>query len=354
MSDSGEKTERPTWKRLRDARRKGNVAKSRDLISALTWLAIFAVFGITAQQAGKQIADVFRQGLLRAGHLTQDLTPGLAIELLAHDFGAIALILLPLFIVVIVVAVLTSYFQIGPLLAAEGVTPNLQKLDPIQNFKQRLLAPRPYIEIGNSILKIFIAAVIIATLIWSVRIDLVRLESQSALSTIGFIYQVILTIGLRVGLALCFLAAVDLLVQKYLHLKDLKMTKQEVKDDFKEMMGNPIYKQRRRRMHTEILNAPASAVRHADVLVVNPTHLAVALRYERTAMAAPTVVAKGADLIANRLRELAGESRVPIAHNVLLARSLYELEIDEEVPLDLYEAVAEVLLWAYELNRKGN
>jgi flagellar biosynthetic protein FlhB len=160
---------------------------------------------------------------------------------------------------------------------------------------------------------------------------------------------------LKVGIAFLLLGIGDRFLQKFLHLKEMKMTKQEIREEYKETEGNPLIKSARRRIHLEILQqAMMAAVKKADVVVVNPTHVAVALKYDRAQMDAPTVVAKGAELMAAQIREIAEESKVPIIRDVPLARSLYDLEIDALIPEELYEAVAEVLRWVYQMAEERN
>jgi flagellar biosynthesis protein FlhB len=169
-------------------------------------------------------------------------------------------------------------------------------------------------------------------------------------SVAAFTSTIVLEIGLKVGFTFLLLGAADYFLQKFLYLKEMKMTKQEVREEHKETEGNPLVKGARRQIHREILmQGMMVAIKKADAVVVNPTHVAVALRYDRGTMNAPTVVAKGAELMAAHIRQLAKEAGVPIMRDVGLARALYELELEAEVPEELYEAVAVVLRWVYQL-----
>ena len=352
MAQGGEKTEKPTWKRLREARRKGQVAKSRDLTSALLLVASVVVLGIVGRATALQLSAAFRQGILDAVSFKGELDLHSALAFILAGVLAVGWALAPLLSALFFGALLVSYLQVGSVFSFEALTPNLSRLDPASNFQQKFLSSRPYLELIKTLLKLSITAAVILLVLWSVRADVVRLLSQPIQATAFFTASLIFEIGLKVGLAFLLIGAADFFLQRFLHLKDLKMTKQEVKEDYKESHGNPIYKTARRQMHRQILAQSMAAVKTAAVVVVNPTHVAVALKYDRETMNAPSVVAKGAELIAAQIRELARESKVPIAEDVALARALYELEVEDEIPETLYEAVAEVLRWVYSLARE--
>lgn len=350
MSRGGEKTEQPTEKRLRDARRKGQVAKSHDLSSALLLIVAVSTLWVASGYIGGWVAGAAREQLQYAAAFGGELDQATALGALFAGVKMMALVLGPLFAALVVFAVVSNYFQIGSVFTFEPLKPNLGKLNPAEGFKQKFFKSRPYIELGKTVVKIVITVGVVSVVLWGARLDIARLASQPVGAAASYLVSLVFEIGLKVGLAFLLLGAGDYFLQRYLHRKELRMTKHEVKEEYKETEGNPLYKSRRRQLHREILmQSVLAAVRQANVVVVNPTHVAVALRYDREAMSAPTVVAKGAELIAARIREIAKESRVPIMRDVPLARALYELEVDEEVPEELYEAVAVVLRWVYEL-----
>ncbi|HEX7314746.1 MAG TPA: flagellar biosynthesis protein FlhB [Pyrinomonadaceae bacterium] len=350
MSQGGEKTEQPTDKRLRDARRKGQVAKSQDLSSALLLIVAVSALWIASGYVGGWVADAMRAQIQYAGSFGGELDQTAALGALFAGVKMMGLVLGPLFGALVVFAVVANYFQIGSVFSAEPLKPKLEKLNPVEGLKQKFFKSRPYIELGKTVVKIVITVGVVGTVLWGARLDIARLTSQPVGAASSYLVSLVFEIGLKVGLAFLVLGAGDYFLQKYLHRKELRMTKHEVKEEYKETEGNPLYRSRRRQMHREILmQSVLAAVRQANVVVVNPTHVAVALSYDREAMSAPTVVAKGAELIAARIREIAKESDVPIMRDVPLARALYELEVDEEVPEELYEAVAVVLKWVYQL-----
>lgn len=350
MSQAGEKTEQPTAKRLRDARRKGQVARSHDLSSAVLLVVSVAVLYLAGGHVAGWAGGAMREQLEHAATYRGQLDQAAALGAIFAGVKALAYVLAPLFATLLVIAFLANYFQVGSIFSFEPVKPNANKLNPAEGFKQKFLKARPYVELGKTALKLVIASVVVGAALWSARRDIVELTRQPAQLAASYAVSLIFTIGLRVGIAFLVIGAADYFLQRYFHRRELMMTKHEVKEEYKETEGNPIHKSLRRARHREILmQAMMDAVRRANVVVVNPTHLAVALQYERESMGAPTVVAKGADLMAAQIRKIAEESEVPIMRDVPLARALYELEIDREVPEGLYESVAVVLRWVYKL-----
>jgi flagellar biosynthesis protein FlhB len=356
MSQGGEKTEQPTEKRLRDARRKGQVAKSQDLTSALLLVTAAAILAIAGAQIGLQLTNAMRDGLLRATNLNADFDQAAAVGLFWSSMQTMALVLAPLLIALFVIALLVSYLQVGPIFSFEPVKPDLKKLNPAEGFKQKFLKPRAYIELVKMILKMTIAGVIILVVIWDNLADIILLTTQKVDRAASFAASVVFQITWKVAAAFVILGVADRFLQRFLHLKEMRMSKQEVREEYKETEGNPLFKSARRRLYLEMLQqSMMAAVKKADVVVVNPTHVAVALKYDRNEMDAPVVVAKGAELMAAQIRKIATEADVPTFRDVPLARALYDIDIDSSIPEELYEAVAEVLRWVYQLaeEKKG-
>ena len=356
MSQGGEKTEQPTEKRLRDARRKGQVAKSQDLTSALLLVTAAVIVGLVGSQIGLRLTNSMRDGLTRATTFTGEFDRAAAVGLLWSAMQTLAMVLAPLLIALFAVSLLISYLQVGPIFSFEPVKPDLKKLNPAEGFKQKFLKPRPYIELVKMILKMAIAAVVIIAVIWSNLPDIIRLTTQNAERSVSFAASVVFQIAWKVAVAFVILGVADRFLQKFLHLKEMRMSKQEVKEEYKETEGNPLYKSARRRLYLELSQqAMLAAIKKADVVVVNPTHVAVALKYDRLEMDAPIVVAKGAELMAAQIRKIAMEADVPMFRDVPLARALYDIDTDSSIPEELYEAVAEVLRWVYQLaeEKKG-
>lgn len=354
MSQStGEKTEQPTQKRLRDAKKKGQVAKSQDLASALMLLAAVAVLWISSGFIGEMFMTAVRDQLTYAVTFKGDFTQKVAFDAMLGGLKVFALALAPLLGVMFIFAFAVNYLQVGSIFAVESVTPNMSKINPVESFKQKFFKMKSYIELGKTVLKIIITVVVVYYVLSASIGDLVKLTSQPLSVGLSFIFNLSMQMLLTVGLAFVLIGGADFFLQKFLHKKELMMTKQEVKEEWKEMEGDPYIKSRRKQLHREIISqSMAAAVQKAQVVVANPTHLAVALSYEQGSLGAPVIVAKGADYMALQIRKIAEDAGVPITRDVPLARELYKHEIDDEIPEDLYEAVAVVLRWVYDLQEE--
>ncbi|QUW04071.1 EscU/YscU/HrcU family type III secretion system export apparatus switch protein [Chloracidobacterium validum] len=348
---SGEKTEQPTQKKLDDARKKGQVPKSQDLVSAALLVGSMGiVFLLAGNFIGQQVVGLTQKSLLSASTFKGELDMSTAGEALLEGVATLALTLAPLFLVVFVLAAVVGYIQVGSLFSTEAIKPDMNRLNPFSAFQQKFFKSRTYIEFAKTILKLVIATGIASYAVFGSRHTLPLLARGSPADTSQFMIGQIIQLGLSVAICFVALGALDFFLQKFLHLQDLKMTKQEVKEEWKEQEGDPHIKAERRAIHMELLNeASAQAVKESDVVLVNPTHVAVAIRYDRKTMQAPQIVAKGADLMAAQIREIAREAGVPIKQDIPLARALYELEVNSEIPESLYEAIAIVLRWAYTL-----
>jgi flagellar biosynthesis protein FlhB len=350
---SQEKTEKPTEKRLREARKKGQVSKSQDLTSALMLISAVLIFWLSGTVMATVLLKTMRNGIETAGSFTGTLTRERASDALFQGVTDMALALAPLFIFLFAGAILFNYIQIGAVFAVEGIKPDINKLNPAEGFKQKFLKSRPYIELGKTLLKSMITFGVVAWVLSAEIPNIVALSGQNVEIVVAYTFNLILRIGFYVGFLFLGLAVGDFFLQRFLFLNQMKMSKQEVKQEHKESEGDPLIKWLRRNMHREILaQSSVAAVKTADVVLVNPTHVAVALKYDRGAMGAPTVVAKGADLIAKQIRDIAKKENVPMMRDIPLARALYELDLDAEIPEELYETVAEVLRWVYTLNQE--
>ncbi len=351
MSESsGEKTEQPTQKRLKDAKKKGQVAKSQDLSSALLLLTAVGVLWLGGNFLGGVALESIKEQFITASNFSGPVTQEIVFSAFWKGILSFFMILSPLFVVVWVIAFTVNYLQVGSIFATEPIKPKFSKLNPAEGFKNKFLKMRPYVELLKTMFKMAITAVVVGTVLWEAKADIVLLNSQPLDVSIAYTFNLIVEIGFKIGIAFLILGGADYFLQRYLHRRDMKMTKHEVKQEFKETEGNPLIKSQRRAIHREILSEGlAAAVKQADVVVANPTHVAVALKYEKGEDSAPIITAKGADLMAAKIREIAKESKVPITRDIPLARTLYELEVDDEIPEELFEAVAVVLRWIYKM-----
>jgi flagellar biosynthesis protein FlhB len=354
MAEGGEKTEEPTEKRLRDAKKKGQVAKSQDLSSAVLLIVSVVVLWFSGGFIGSTLKDLLIKQIDFATSFDGKITPQIANDSVQQIIFTILYLMAGIFTVGLVIAFLVNYIQIGSIFSTESIKPNFTKLNPAQAFQQKFFKSRPYIEVGKTIVKIIIATAVVGTTLWNSRVDLIELTSQPPQQSLSFLSQLFLNVGLKVGIAYLLIGGADFFLQKMLHKKENKMSKKEVKDEYKESEGDPYIKSKRRQIHREIIaQSMSSSVKRSSVVVANPTHVAVAIKYERGEDSAPVIVAKGADLMAAKIREIATESNVPVMQNIPLARALFELEIEDEVPENLYETVAVVLKWVYEQQPKN-
>jgi flagellar biosynthetic protein FlhB len=352
MSDVGEKTESATPKRRSDARRKGQTPRSTDLTSSLVFLGLlFALrnFGGASGQIIKSYADsIFTH--INAADFTSTLVMQLARDAAVVLFRAVGPLLLTGMVLGIVVNVVQTN---GPVFATESLTPDFSRISPAKGIK-RFLSSRAFVDLAKSVLKIgFIGFIAYSTTRDSYPqiVMTFHMDIQAALGLIG---GVLFNMALRVVTCMLVLASIDYFYQRWQHEKTLKMSKEEIKQEHKQSEGDPQLKARvRARQRAIARNRMIAEVPTADVIVTNPTHFAVALKYDSENMGAPVVVAKGQDLIAKRIRELAQENDIPIVENPPLARTLYrDSEIGREIPGDLYEAVAEVLAFVYQINQR--
>lgn len=347
---SGEKTEQPTPKRLRDSRKKGQVAKSQDVTTAALMGATFATIGIMWDWFLREAKELI---LLPSAFYHLPFERALP-EVAYGVLGKVLLLSLPVVLVGFVAGFTGSFLQVGPLLSFEPVKPELKKLNPFEKAKQ-IFSVKNGIEFLKSALKVAIIGIVVALLIRSTVGPLTRIPYGGKAALLASIGPVMKALAINVVIAYVAIAAFDYFVQKYQHIKQLKMSKDEVKREFKESEGDPQIKGKRRQLHQELIaNNTVQRTRKATVVVTNPTHLAVAIYYDERDNVLPTVLAKGEDHVALRMKEVAREEGIPIMENVPLARALHaQVPVDRYIPSDLIEPMAEVLRWVKELKEKG-
>jgi flagellar biosynthesis protein FlhB len=341
MARSGEPTEEPTPKRLEEARRKGEVAWSRDLASAAGMTAAVVALVAGGPAIVAELLAAFRAGLAAA---PGGGAPGPA---LASGVAVLARVLLVPLGAAFATALAVGFLQTRGLLALEALKPDLGRLSPAKGLK-RSFGAGALLQVGKGLLKV----TLVAAIAWvTVRPALAGVTGLAGalparlLATLGTLAG---RLAVRLALVAVGLGVADYLLARRRHLRGLRMTREEVKREAKESEGDPSHRAERLRLHREILEQRMVAeVRKADFVVVNPDHIAIALRYDRDGEAAPVVVASGERLVAARIKEVARQAGVPIFRDVTLARSLRDVPEGEEIPLALYEAVAEVLRVVY-------
>jgi flagellar biosynthetic protein FlhB len=345
---SQEKTEPATPRRRQEARRKGQVASSMEIPSAFILLFAFLGFlmlgGYYKNRLYRMFGDVFESGLTM--ELTADSLGGLAMKWMTE----VALLLLPIFVITMVVGIASHVFQFGWLFTFEPLKPSLRNINPIQGFKQ-IFSTRSLVDFAKSILKLLIVGFMVYTTIWGELESIVLLDHALPEQILSFAASLTLSLGVKIAVLLVALAFLDFLYRKYMHEKSIRMSKQDIKDEHKKLEGDPLIKGKiREKQRRMAIQRMMQEVPKADVVITNPTHYAVALRYDAAEMDAPVVVAKGIDYLALRIREIAKESDVPIMENKPLARALYDrVEIGRMIPVDLFQAVAEILAYIYRL-----
>ncbi len=348
-SDKSDRTEKPTPKKLADARKKGQVAQSREIPSAMILLASLGFFYFAGGFMFQRL-----EGLIAGSYLQLNdpvLQNALSASALARwCFDEVLVILMPIMLTLMVVGILANVSQFGFLIKEDALMPDFKKINPLSGLR-RLVSLKSLVELGKSVFKIiFIGS--IAYLILKQDLDVIPTLTQMEVAHIMvFTGESAFKIAFFVCLGLIVLAATDFAYQRWQHQKELMMTKQEIKEERKLMDGDPQIKSRIRSMQIEMARRRMmEMVPEADVVITNPTHLAIAIQFDAETMAAPTVVAKGADHMAQRIRETAQTHDVPLVENKPLARSLYKTtEIGDPVPVELYQAIAEVLAYVYRL-----
>jgi flagellar biosynthetic protein FlhB len=349
--DAGDKTEAPTPRRRQEAREQGNIARSADLSSAALLLGMLVLlnwYGQGVVQALRSIMD----RMLGPSSLS-DFTPSSA----GHSFaGALVLVgraLAPLFIGAILIVVVVNMAQVGLNFNVSKLQPNLGALNPLRGAG-RMFKAQSWVQLVFNLFKLVLVGWVAYSAV-SGRIGEIAMAQGLDFQQIFHLgATLVYSIGMRIGIVLLVLAILDYVYQRFRIEKELKMTKEEVKEEMKRMEGDPRMKQRRRQMAIQMaVQKLKQDVPKADVVVTNPTHYAVALKYDKDSMHAPKVVAKGQDYVALRIREIAAASGVPILERPPLARSLYAtVEVGHEIPEDFYAAVAEILAYVYELTGK--
>ncbi|PRO65214.1 flagellar biosynthesis protein FlhB [Alkalicoccus urumqiensis] len=345
-----EKTEQATPKKRKDSRQKGQVAKSTDVNTSFILLFVFLLFWI----AGGFVVE----GLLRmteytlTDYMLMELTEAnLHTMLLTYSFEAF-LITAPVMLAAAVAGITANLMQVGTLFAPEAIKFKLEKINPLKGFK-RIFSTRALVEFLKSMLKISLVGLVTGSVIWFYLDDLLRLGLYSVYDSSALIGNLIVIMGLAVGFLLIFLAMLDYLYQKYDFEKNIRMSKQDVKDEHKKAEGDPLIKSKIKEKQRQMaMNRMMQEVPKADVVITNPTHYAVALKYDDDSMDAPVITAKGVDYIALKIKNTAKNHHVITVENRPLARALYaEADIGDQVPETLFKGVAEVLAYVYRIQK---
>lgn len=344
--DDSQKTEDPTPKRLEEARKKGQIALSREMN---TWLMLLMVTLLIGTLSGPVMTElmVFMRGFIEHAHDLPQVPGGFRETLGASFWKVLGLMTLPL-LGLMLMAFIGPFAQVGPLFAPEVIKPDISKISPVKGFK-RLFSMRSIVEFVKGILKLGIVGFVGYLLLSPFFGKLEHLVGLPIPILMKEMLALILRLMAGVLIVLLVVAVLDVLYQRNEHMKKMRMSKQELKDEYKQSEGDPQVKGKLRQLRAEKARQRMMAnVPGATVVITNPTHYAVALKYNPDEMEAPVCVAKGQDNIALKIREIAEQNKVAIYQNAPLARTLYSvIEIDEVVPPEHYKAVAEVISFVF-------
>jgi flagellar biosynthetic protein FlhB len=351
--DKSSKTEEPTERKLTKARERGQVPRSREVNNLFMIAAILIAMVSTLPPMMQELMNLMGQALQQAGTSEADTYEALGAHLLDASFSLLRA-LAPTLALFLLFGLAGGFSQTGFLFSWEPMVPKLQKISLIAGFG-RLFSLKSVVEFLKSLFKIIVLGIIIGYIIYYFREDYVLFVDKSVLEIVEANDIILFRVVAGVLAFLIVLSIVDFFYQRYDYLEDQRMTKQEVKDEFKETEGDPFVKSRQRQIRMQRARARMmQAVPKAQVVVTNPTHYAIALGYDRDKDAAPKVVAKGVDHIAQKIRDLAREHDVPLVEDPPLARLLYkEVDLDETIPVSMYETVAKIISYVYSLKKKN-
>jgi type III secretion protein U len=338
---SGEKTEQPTPKRLRDSRKKGQVARSQEVVTTASLMSVILYVYLAWGDMNTRLIKLIDEIAAMASRDFESSASAALILMLRDTI----FILLPVLGVTVVAGIAANYFQFGSIFAFENLAPKLEKIDPAKGVK-RIFSMKQLVETLKSIFKI----VFLSVLLYFVLRDAIEPYVQALPCGLPCLTAVTNWVLLKLlaysAFAFIVVAPIDFAYQRHSHTKSLMMTKEEVKREFKESEGDPHIKQKRKQLAQELIFGDGGAAGKSSAVVINPTHLAVAIAYRPEEMPLPMVVAKGRNQRAVTIRAAAEEAGVPIFRNIHLARTLFaEVEVDEFIPDQLFDVVAEVLVW---------
>ena len=352
----GEKTEEPTAKKLEDARKKGQVMRSTEVVTAATLLVFFLMLKVFVGFIGNRFISSFHKTLGSIGDYTSEpFNTNMARTIIRSSLWDIVVAAFPMMIAGFVVTIVSILFQVKWKVTTEPLKPKFDKFNPVSGMK-RLFSKDKIMDLLKSTAKVIILAYVVYSYLkdqWPLIFKMYSYTLPQAIAVIG---DTVISVGIRISLFFAAIAVFDLFYQKWKFHQDMMMSKQEVKDEYKNSEGDPkIKSQQRQRMQQASQRRMMQDLPNADVVITNPTHLAVAIRYDKEAHEAPVVVAKGADYLAQKIKDVARANAVEIVENKPLARMLYHnVEIGAEISPELYQMVAEVLAYVYSLQGRVN
>jgi flagellar biosynthesis protein FlhB len=347
-----DKTEEATPRRKQDARQKGQVPQSAELNSTIVLLVLFVILNSYGSWIYSEISGYIKHNLSPV-ELTRELTEANLGHMLTTHMIFFIRMFLPLALGASLVGVIVNYLQVGPLFTLEPLKPKFNRLNPIGGF-QKMFSSRGLVDLVKALIKLFIVGYFAYSTLKDRIFILIQTIQQTPLDMAGIIWSIVYQVAVKICGFLLVLALLDYFYQRWEHRKSLRMSKKEIRDEYKQTEGNPQIKSKIRQRQRQIATRRMmQEVPKSDVVITNPTHLALALRYDSTTMSAPTIVAKGEGYIAEKIKEIALANNIALVENKPLAQALYKTtDIGDVVPAKLYQAVAEVLAFVYRLKRK--
>lgn len=349
-----DKTEKATPKKKSDARKKGQVFQSREMAAALVLVILIISVRIFGLSIYGEITGYMKRAFTQYLTQTDKIDLSIVARLFVDGITVLAKTTLPLLVIAVVAAMTAGYVQVGFLFTMETLKPQGNRINPLNGFK-RMFSMRSVVELVKSIFKIVIVAWVAYSYLSSRTNEVITLMGASLPDILVFIGNAAFTVALRICVAMIILGLLDYIYQRYDYEKSLKMTKQEVKEEFKQIEGNPEIKSRIKQKQRQMsMRRMMQDIPKADVVITNPTHFAVAVKYDAEKASAPYVIAKGQDYIALRIKQVAADNKIQIVENKPLARTLYStVDIGQTIPPELYQAVAEILAFVYNLKNGG-
>ncbi len=350
--DMGDKTEAPTPRRRAEAREQGNIARSADLTAAAVLIGVIVMLDWYGGGLVKSLRGLMNEMLGPAS--MGEFSVGATIEHMVRSLFAVGAAMAPMLIGVLLIALIANVIQVGFIFNPAKLAPNPAALNPMKGLGKLLGGGKGVFGFGMNLMKLGLVGAVAWSSVAGKMGQIVTVQQLAFMQIFGLGAELIHSIAMRLGILLLVLAIIDYLYQRFRIERELRMTKQEVKDEMKRMEGDPHIKQRRREIARQVArNRARTEVPTADVVVTNPTEFAIAIKYDADAMHAPRVVAKGQGPMALFIRQIAVAHGVPILERKPLARALYKLvEVGQEIPEQFYSAVAEILAYVYELTGK--
>jgi type III secretion protein U len=347
-NDSGDRTEKPTAKRLKDARKEGDVHKSKELTSTVLVLVWLVAVWLLTPAYYRRLEGLFAESF----RLMQDDRAGVIGGFLVMSVETLMILSVPVMLGAALLGMFVEFLQVGAVFAPKRVKPDAARLNPAEGVK-KMFSQENLVEVLKSVFKTAALATIFVLVLFSLLADYVKLPMGEAGNIAGAHWSGMLRIGIWTVFVFFFVSALDAFYQRHAFIKRLRMSRRDIRQELKENEGDPYIKSRRRQLHQEWAQQNMlQSVRQSSVVVTNPTHVAVALLYDPGETDLPVVTAKGEDHEADLIRKAAEEAGVPIMRNIALARGLNEkIEIDDYISSEFFQAVAEVLRWAEEMRR---